>query len=111
VRSPGGKAQYASILSWRDRDLADRWSAAVVALVRAAYPDALETWAMLASLIETCKLHGINPEAYLTDVPAKLVNNRPNNRLDEFLPWASDNHSKGAQETLPSCARPDCSGR
>ena len=27
-----------------------------------------ENWAMLASLIETCKLHSVNPEAYLTDV-------------------------------------------
>ena len=23
-----------------------------------------ENWAMLASLIETCKLHGINPQTY-----------------------------------------------
>jgi hypothetical protein len=37
-----GKASYASILSWRDRDLADRWSAAVVDLVRAEYPDAID---------------------------------------------------------------------
>src|SRR5207253_8938276 len=37
-----------------------------------------ENWAMLASLIETCKLHGGNPEAYLTDVLTKLVNNWPN---------------------------------
>ena len=36
---------------------------------------------MLASLIETCKLHGVNPEAYLTDVLTKLVNNWPNSRL------------------------------
>jgi hypothetical protein len=27
-----------------------------------------ENWAMLASPIETCKLHGINPHAYLTVV-------------------------------------------
>jgi hypothetical protein len=27
-----------------------------------------ENWAVLASLIETCKLHDVNPEAYLTDV-------------------------------------------
>ena len=26
-----------------------------------------EHWAMLASLIETCKLHRVNPEAYLTE--------------------------------------------
>jgi transposase len=47
-----------------------------------------ENWAMLASLIETCKLHGINPEAYFTDILTKLVNNWPNRRLSELLPWA-----------------------
>jgi transposase len=39
------------------------------------------------SLIESCKLHGVNPEAYLTDVLTKLVNNWPNSRLAELLPW------------------------
>jgi hypothetical protein len=47
-----------------------------------------ENWAMLASLIESCKLHGVNPEAYLTDVLTKLVNNWPDSRLAELLPWA-----------------------
>ena len=47
-----------------------------------------ENWACLASLIETCKLHAINPEAYFTDVLTKLVNNWPNSRLAELLPWA-----------------------
>ena len=47
-----------------------------------------ENWAMLASLIETCKLHGINPHAYLADVLTKLVNNWHNRRLGELLPWA-----------------------
>ena len=47
-----------------------------------------ENWAMLASLIETCKLHGINPHACLTDVLTRLVNNWPNRRLAERLPWA-----------------------
>jgi hypothetical protein len=37
-----GKAQYATILRWRTRDLADRFSAAVVELVRAAHPGALD---------------------------------------------------------------------
>jgi hypothetical protein len=36
-----GKKQYAPILEWRDRDLADRFSAAVVELVREAHPDGL----------------------------------------------------------------------
>ena len=47
-----------------------------------------ENWAMLASLIETCKLHGVNPQAYLTDVLTKLVNNWPNSRLAELTPWS-----------------------
>jgi transposase len=47
-----------------------------------------ENWAVLASLIETCKLHSVNPEAYFTDVLIKLVNNWPNSRLAELLPWA-----------------------
>ena len=46
-----------------------------------------ENWAMLASLIETCKLHGVNPEAYLTDVLTRLVNDWPNRRLAELTPW------------------------
>lgn len=47
-----------------------------------------ENWAMLASLIETCKLHGVNPQTYLTDVLTKLVNNWPNSRLAELTPWS-----------------------
>jgi hypothetical protein len=30
---------------------------------------------IVASPIETCKLHSVNPQAYLTDVLTKLVNN------------------------------------
>jgi transposase len=47
-----------------------------------------ENWAVLASLIETCKLHGVNPETYFTDVLTKLVYNWPDSRLAELLPWA-----------------------
>ena len=44
--------------------------------------------AMLASLLETCKLHAVNPQAYLADVLTRLVNNWPNSRLNELTPWA-----------------------
>lgn len=37
-----GKKRYAAILSWGDRATADAWSAAVVALVRQAHPEALD---------------------------------------------------------------------
>ena len=46
-----------------------------------------ENWALLASIIERCKLNAVNPTDYLTDVLTKLVNNWPNSRLAELTPW------------------------
>ena len=45
-------------------------------------------WAVAASLIESCKLNAIDPQAYLADVITKIVNGHPNSRIDELLPWA-----------------------
>jgi hypothetical protein len=45
-------------------------------------------WACIASLIETCKLNGVDPQAYFTDVLTRLVNFWPAARLDELMPWA-----------------------
>lgn len=45
-------------------------------------------WATIASLIETCKLCGVEPHAYLTDIISRIVNDHPNSRIDELLPWA-----------------------
>lgn len=44
-------------------------------------------WAALASLIETCKLHGVNPHSYFTDLLTRLVNGWPHSRIDELMPW------------------------
>jgi hypothetical protein len=44
-------------------------------------------WAVLATLVENCKLHGVNPTAYLTDVLTRLVNGHPQSRLAELTPW------------------------
>jgi len=44
-------------------------------------------WAIIASLIETAKLNGINPHAWLTDTLTKLVNRWPTSRIDELMPW------------------------
>jgi hypothetical protein len=44
-------------------------------------------WAILASLIETCKLNGIDPQVYLTDILARIANDHPINRINELLPW------------------------
>ena len=46
-----------------------------------------EHWATVATLIECCKLHGVNPAAYLEDVLTRLVVGHLNSRLDELTPW------------------------
>ena len=46
-----------------------------------------EHWALIASLIETSKLSGINPLAYLTDVLTKIVNGHLNSQIDDLMPW------------------------
>ena len=46
-----------------------------------------ENWACLASLIETCELNGVNPQAYFTDLLTRLVNGWPQKRIDELMPW------------------------
>jgi transposase len=45
-------------------------------------------WAMIASLLETCKLNSVDPLAWTTDVLTKLVNRWPASRIDELMPWA-----------------------
>jgi transposase len=48
-----------------------------------------ERWAILASLINTCKLHEIDPETYLADVLERIVSGRTKvNALRELLPWS-----------------------
>ena len=47
-----------------------------------------EHWATIASLIETCKLNGVDPYAYLADVITRIVASHPQSQLDDLLPWA-----------------------
>jgi len=41
---------------------------------------------MMYSLMNTAKLNGIEPEAYLTHVLRRIAD-YPVNRVDELLPW------------------------
>lgn len=47
--------------------------------------------AMILSLIESCRLHGVDPLAYLTDVITRLPQSPPE-EIDQFLPdrWAAN---------------------
>jgi transposase len=65
----------------------------------AGHDQGAANWACLASLIETCKLNGVDPQAYLTDVLTKLVNLWPAARLDELMPWAWAQAQKDASRS------------
>jgi transposase len=46
-----------------------------------------ERAAAIYTLIETAKLNGVNPQAWLTDVLDRIGKGHPINRIDEMLPW------------------------
>ena len=43
--------------------------------------------AIVYTLIESAKLNGLDPEAYLASVLGRLARGHPNRRLEELLPW------------------------
>ncbi|TPK62434.1 IS66 family transposase, partial [Mesorhizobium sp. B2-4-15] len=47
-----------------------------------------EHWAVIASLIETCKLNDVEPLGYLAEILTRIVNGHPNSQIDDLLPWA-----------------------
>jgi hypothetical protein len=66
--------------------------------------EAGEYWAVVASLIETCKMNDVDPESYLRDVLTKIVARHPMSRIDELLPFASAGESgkgRGLKHRLP----------
>jgi len=67
-----------------------------------------ENWATFASLIETCKLVGINPQAYLIDVLARIILRSDADPIDDLLPY---NWGKiVAPSRAPSIRPPECRG-
>ncbi|WP_217998626.1 IS66 family transposase [Novosphingobium naphthalenivorans] len=46
-----------------------------------------DTAALFYSLVETCKLNGVEPEAWFTDVIERIASH-PINRIDDLLPWS-----------------------
>jgi hypothetical protein len=39
------------------------------------------------TIVQTAKLNGVNPEAYLKDTLAKIAEGHPINKLDQLMPW------------------------
>ena len=54
----------------------------------AALPRIARHWAIVVSLLETCKLNGVDPLAWLTDVLQRIVSGRTKrHELESLLPW------------------------
>ncbi len=46
-----------------------------------------QNWAMLASLIETCKLNAMEPHAYIAGILTAIVNGHKQSDIEALLPW------------------------
>ena len=46
-----------------------------------------QNWAIIASLIETCKLNNVEPHSYLTGVLTVIVNGQKQKHIHQLLPW------------------------
>ncbi|MET3997897.1 hypothetical protein ABID65_009580, partial [Bradyrhizobium sp. S3.9.2] len=80
-----------------------------------------EHWAVIASLIETCKLIGVEPHAYLADVITRIVNDHPNSQSTNCYPgpislpknagaWPENIAYKATLRTTSSPPRPCTAG-
>lgn len=57
-----------------------------------------ERWAIITSLIKTCKLFELEPYAYLAGVITKIVNGHPNRCISDLLPWVC--HTTSVRELV-----------
>jgi hypothetical protein len=55
-------------------------------------PSDSTSFAVAYTLIETAKLNGVDPQAWLTDTLACIADHKIN-RIDELLPWRYAQHS------------------
>ena len=46
-------------------------------------------WAVIASLIETCKLNRVDPQTWLSTRLTRLVAGHPASALNQLMPWSN----------------------
>ena len=46
-----------------------------------------ENWAMLASLVATCKMSDVNPVDYLANTLRAILDGHPQSRIEDLMPW------------------------
>ena len=53
----------------------------------AGHDEGGKAWGRIASLIETAKINGVKPFAYLKSTLEAIATGRPQDRIDDLLPW------------------------
>ena len=48
-----------------------------------------DNWAVIATLIECCKLNGVDPHAWLSDALSRLAAGHPANAVGNLMPWTA----------------------
>ena len=48
-----------------------------------------ENWAILALLVATCKLSGVNPVDYIADIFPDILDGHPRSRIENLMPLCS----------------------
>jgi len=62
-----------------------------------------ERAAAIYSLVETAKLNGLDPQAYLREVLTRIADH-PINRIDELLPWNIARRAHDREQGQAACA-------
>jgi transposase len=44
-------------------------------------------WALLASIVATCKMSDVNPVAYIAETLRAILDGHPRSRIEELMPW------------------------
>ncbi len=56
----------------------------------AGHDEGARSWGRIASLIETCRMNGVEPCAWLTSTLEKIAAGHPQSKIHELLPWNFD---------------------
>ena len=54
----------------------------------AGHDEGAAAWGRIATLIETAKMNGVEPYAYLKATLEAIAAGHPASKIDELLPWA-----------------------
>ena len=46
-----------------------------------------ENWALLSSLVATCRLNDVNPVAYIAETLDAIINGHPQSAVEDLMPW------------------------